>query len=443
MNTGGNASPMAAHQKPSDSPYVSVVLPCLNEEQSVGDCVDEARLALAGAGLAGEVLVVDNNSTDGSRQEALDHGARVVFEARPGYGNALLAGIEEAVGDIVVMADADLSYQLSAIPALVEPIVDGRADLVVGERLRGCAQQAMPALHRYLGTPILSFLVRRASPQITVTDSQSGFRAFRRADIMPLGLRSSGMELASEMLIKAGRAGLRIAEVPTHYRMRVGSSKLDTFSDGWRHIREILFLTPQWVLLAPGTALVLLWLALECWSLVDPFGLKLGSLTWQPVFFSGIALVLGMQCLVAGLLLADHSRTIYSTRNGRVPRPLLSMVSARRIGLATATVGLLVDVALFFVWLEAVRPPAQEEALAALAQSLIIVGASLAVISFVYPLIRTTPVDRAQRLPRSLVVGISPIADSVVRDAGATTEMAEAALSPLDGSDGRLPTTSA
>lgn len=427
---------------PSRLPYVSVVLPCYNEEASVGACVDEARRSLTEAGLAGEVLVVDNNSTDRSHEEALRHGARVVLEAQPGYGSAVRRGIDEALGDIVVMADADLSYELAAIPALVEPIILGTADFVVGERLRGCADRAMPLLHRYLGTPALSFLVRRASPQITVTDSQSGFRAFRRSDVLGLGLRSGGMELASEMLIKASRQGLRIVEVPTRYRLRVGSSKLDAFADGWRHLREILFLTPHWILLAPGAALVALWLVLESWSLVDPFGLKLGSLTWQPVFFSGIALVLGVQCLVAGLLLADHARAIYGARGALQRAPMFSMSLARRVGLASTAGGLLVDVTLFVVWLEAIRPPAQEEALAGLAQSLIIVGVSLAVISFVFPLIRSIPTDRAQPAALSPLPAVLEQTDQVTRDPKMASGLAGSAPVPFEATDKPLPAVS-
>jgi len=180
----------------TDPVLVTVVLPCLNEQGSVGECVDEAHAALLAAGMKCEVLVVDNNSTDRSIEIALAHGARVIRERRPGYGSALRAGIEAAYGDIVVMADADLTYDLSRIAQLVQPVADGSADIVLGERLSEAPRSTMPLLHRHVGTPLLTLLVRRATNGLTVTDSQSGYRAFRRDAILALGLSATGMEFA-------------------------------------------------------------------------------------------------------------------------------------------------------------------------------------------------------------------------------------------------------
>jgi glycosyltransferase involved in cell wall biosynthesis len=222
------------------SPLVSVVLPCLNEVDAVGRCIDEARQALRMASIDAEILMVDNNSTDDSAEIARLHGARVIFEPSPGYGSATRAGIRAAFGEIVVMADADLTYDLSKIECLIAPIMDNAADLVIGERLSEAPSSTMTFLHRRVGIPALTYLVKRAAHGLVVSDSQSGYRAFRRNEILDLGLTSTGMEFASEMLIRAGREGLRVTEVSTGYRDRVGESKLNTVADGWRHLRQIL-----------------------------------------------------------------------------------------------------------------------------------------------------------------------------------------------------------
>ena len=171
---------------------VSVVLPCLNEEESVGLCVHEARETLAASGLRGEVVVVDNGSTDASAEVAMSSGGRVVEEARPGYGSALLSGFDASRGEVVVMADADFTYDLGRIPELVRPVIEGRADLVVGSRLNSATRDTMPFLHRFVGTPLLTFLTARACGRRVVTDSQSGFRAFRRDALGTYGSHIDG-----------------------------------------------------------------------------------------------------------------------------------------------------------------------------------------------------------------------------------------------------------
>jgi glycosyltransferase involved in cell wall biosynthesis len=217
----------------------TVVLPCLNESASVAACVRAARRALRASGIDGEVLVVDNGSTDDSALAAREAGARVAFEPHRGYGRALRRGIAAARAPVIAIADADGTYELSRLGELLAPVLDGDADLVLGSRIAGSAPGAMPALHRYLGTPVLNHLIARTSGEPARRDSQSGFRAFRREAILALGLRGNGMELASEMLIRAARAGLRVAEVDVGYGPRIGKSKLRPISDGWRHLRAI------------------------------------------------------------------------------------------------------------------------------------------------------------------------------------------------------------
>jgi glycosyltransferase involved in cell wall biosynthesis len=229
--------PLAWRASPTDraEPLVSVVFPCLDEVEAVGRCVRRAREAMADAGLTGEVLVVDNGSSDGSREAAAATGARVLLERRRGYGAALSAGIASARGEVVVIADADGTYDLWKIPEMARRVLDGEADLVVASRLPDSCR-TIPALRRLVGVPLLNFLVSRASG-LALADSQSGFRSFRRDAMLALCLQSRGMEFASEMLVRAARAEFRIVEVAGAYEHRVGRSKLRTFADGWRHVQ--------------------------------------------------------------------------------------------------------------------------------------------------------------------------------------------------------------
>ena len=362
--------------QPTDAPAVSVVLPCLDERDSVGACVDEARSALTASGIDGEVIVVDNGSTDGSADIATAHGARLVAEPRRGYGQALRAGFAEARGRVVVMADADLTYPLDRLGDLARPVLAGDADLVLGGRLAESGRATMPVLHRRFGTPVLTFLISRASGGLAIRDSQSGFRAFRRSAVDGLGLRSTGMELASEMLIKARRAGLRVREVPMGYRTRVGQSKLATFADGWRHLRMILLLAPDLILVWPGAVLAVLGLIMTIVSLVSPTGIDLGSLRWQPVFFSTIALVLGVGAFLAGAVLAHRSDVVTADVKRRFAWVgTRSFIRAAAIfGVLSVLAGLAIDIVLFFSWVNGGEPPSRGTALASLAQTLLILG---------------------------------------------------------------------
>lgn len=217
-------------------PRVSVVLPCLDEAGGVATAVVESLEGLRIAGLSGQVIVVDNGSTDGSAAAAIAVGATVLSEPRRGYGVAIRRGLQMAHGEVVVLADADRSYDLRELGTLVHRIAEG-ADLVVGTRFGNALDAgAMPWHHRRIGTPGLNLLLAMATGR-WFCDSQSGFRAFRRDRLVHLGCSSDGMEFASEMLVMAHRAGLRIDEVPVRYRRRTGSSKLRPLDDGLRHCR--------------------------------------------------------------------------------------------------------------------------------------------------------------------------------------------------------------
>ena len=232
---------------------VSVVIPCLNEAETIAECVTRSRAVLDQSGLIGEVIVVDNGSTDGSGELARGVGAIVVEEPRRGYGSAYLAGLDVAGGDYIVMVDADLTYDFQEIPRFVEEL-DGGAQLVIGNRMESIHPGAMPRLSR-LGNPLLSGFLN-ALHRTNIHDAHCGMRALRR-DVLPLlNLRTVGMEFASEMVIRATREQLDVREVPIELHPRVGRSKLSPFRDGWRHLRVILVYNPTFLFLIPGLAML-------------------------------------------------------------------------------------------------------------------------------------------------------------------------------------------
>jgi glycosyl transferase family 2 len=306
---------------------VTVVFPCLNEELAVGSCVTAALKTMRDAGVDGSVIVVDNGSTDNSARIASEAGAAVVFEKVPGYGAALRAGIEAAQSEFVIMADADGTYELDAIPRLLVPILSGEADMVLGQRLSDATAETMPWLHRYIGTPVITFLVKKATKnKVTISDSQSGFRAFRRQEMLDLNLSSTGMEFASEMLIRSSWANFRIREVNTKYAERIGDSKLSTFSDGLRHLRQILLLSPETAAWIPGllatVAALLLWVV----AAQSTVGLgQVGSLSWVADVVAGILSIIGPLVLCTGLVLRYRAESL-GLRTAHVEAPLESLI---------------------------------------------------------------------------------------------------------------------
>src|SRR6266545_3259146 len=232
---------------------VSVVIPCLDEAETIAECVTRARGVLDESGLAGEVIVVDNGSTDGSGELARAAGALVVEEPRRGYGSAYLAGLDVARGEYIVMVDADLTYDFLEIPRFVQELQDG-AQLVVGNRMGSIAPGAMPWLSR-LGNPLLSGFLN-VLHRTNIRDVHCGMRALRR-DVLPaLNLRTVGMEFASEMVIRATRERLDVREIPIELHARVGRSKLEPFRDGWRHLRVIPVYNPTFLFLVPGAVML-------------------------------------------------------------------------------------------------------------------------------------------------------------------------------------------
>src|SRR5215208_7387292 len=245
-------SPSAA-ARASDELTLTVVIPCLNEEENITEVVTRARTVLEREGIDGEVVVADNRSEDRSAELATAAGARVVHEPRRGYGSAYMAGFAAARGRYIVMADADLTYDFEDIPRFVEHL-DAGGELVMGDRMDNIQPGAMPWMHRYIGNPVLSGILNLFF-KTGIRDAHCGMRALRR-DVLPrLDLRTPGMEFASEMVIRASKEDLDIRELPIHYHPRGGESKLSTFRDGWRHLRFLLVHSPTHLFMIPGAVM--------------------------------------------------------------------------------------------------------------------------------------------------------------------------------------------
>ena len=276
---------------------ISVVIPCLDEAETIGECVTAAQAVLEESGFAGEVIVVDNGSTDGSGDLARAAGAVVVDERRRGYGSAYLAGLAVAHGDYIVMVDADLTYDFREIPRFVHQLEQG-AQLVVGNRMQSITPGSMPWLSR-LGNPLLSGFLN-VLHRTNISDVHCGMRALRR-DVLPiLNLRTVGMEFASEMVIRATRERLDVREVPIELHPRVGNSKLSPFRDGWRHLRLILVYNPTFLFLLPGAVMLAVGslITLLVFVQVPIFGRDLQT---HSLIVGCLLVILGVQAIGLGL----------------------------------------------------------------------------------------------------------------------------------------------
>jgi glycosyltransferase involved in cell wall biosynthesis len=328
---------------------VSVVIPCLNEAENIAECVRRAQTVLADNGIDGEVVVVDNGSEDGSGEIAGAAGARVVEEPRRGYGQAYQSGFEAAGGDYIVMIDADLTYDFEEIPCFVKELDDG-AELVMGNRLQNVQPSAMSLTSR-IGNPILSGFLNLLfrSP---IGDVHCGMRAFRR-DILPrLDLRSTGMEFASEMVIRASSERIEIAELPIALHRRGGESKLSPFRDGWRHLRLMLVYSPNFLFVIPGAAMVILGV------LIDVLVLSKTSVFGRSFYIhaeiaGSLLVIVGMEVLALGLVARTYGLYFMGIHD-----PFLERMRARfklehglLLGGSILLVGLLGGIGIIADWL--------------------------------------------------------------------------------------------
>jgi glycosyltransferase involved in cell wall biosynthesis len=336
----------------SGEPEVSVVMPCLNEENSVGICVRKAKEVFAREGIRGEIIVADNGSTDCSCVVAEKAGAKVVVESQPGYGAAYLRGLEEAQGKFIVIADSDNSYNFYDIPRFLQPLRDGY-DFVIGSRFRGkMAQGAMPWLNRYVGNPILSGAFR-VFFRARLTDALCGMRALTAAAYRRMKLRTLGMEFATEMIFSALQNNLRIREIPVDYHLRAGRSKLRPFADAWRYIRFMLLYCPSWLYFIPGLSGFLLGMALQLLLLRGPFYF-LGRLwnTHLMVLAGGMS-ILSYQLLNLGVYAHTFAINQGFLKKGRIVRFVERHFSLERgifLGAILIICGFFLNLFIFLEW---------------------------------------------------------------------------------------------
>ena len=278
---------------------VSIVMPCLNEVETLARCIDKARRGIEDGGLSAEIIVADNGSTDGSQAVARELGVRVVEVSRKGYGSALIGGIDAARGRFVIMGDADDSYDFTAIAPLVEKLREGY-DLVMGNRFEGGIQSgAMVWSHRWIGNPVLTF-ISRLFFHTPVSDMHCGLRGFRKDAYDKLRLQATGMEFASEMVIKASLQKMRIAEVPVTLSPdgRSRPPHLRTWRDGWRHLRFMLLFSPRWLFLYPGLGLLAVGLGLSVALLPGPLAVGGIRLDIHTMLIAGFLALLGYQLVL-------------------------------------------------------------------------------------------------------------------------------------------------
>jgi glycosyltransferase involved in cell wall biosynthesis len=373
--------PLAQSVPRDDELVVSVVIPCLNEEQNIETCVRRAREVLDEHGIPGEVVVADNASEDRSAELAAAAGARVVTEPRRGYGSAYLAGFAAARGRYIVMADADLTYDFGYLPSFIEHL-DAGAELVMGDRMDNIHPGAMPWLHRYVGNPVLTGVLNLFF-RTGVKDAHCGMRALRREVLPRLDLRTTGMEFASEMVIRAAKVQLQIRELPIEYHPRGGESKLSSFRDGWRHLRFLLVHSPTHLFVLPGAVMAALGLLI---ALISVLNIELFGREWQlhSMVAGALLLIVGTQIVALGLCAHAYGTYFMGEKD-----PWFDRMRARfrlehglMLGGAIVLIGFALAAVIVGLWVDRGFGELSEERLAILAATAIIIGLQIFFSSF-------------------------------------------------------------
>jgi glycosyltransferase involved in cell wall biosynthesis len=402
-------------------PIVSAVMPCLNEERTLAACIRKAQQCFRELGIEGEVIVADNGSSDRSVEIATQLGARVVHQPRRGYGAALMKGIEEARGDIIVMADADESYDWLSMGQFIARIGAG-FDLVMGNRFKGGIERgAMPPLHRYLGNPVLSALARIIH-RAPIGDFHCGMRAFTKAAYSRMRLRTTGMEFATEMVVNSVRAGLKIAEVPTNLRPdgRNRPPHLRSFRDGWRHLRFIFTYAPNYLYLAPGGLMMLMGLALVAALARGPI-IVAGQYVGIHFLALGCVLTLtGYNIVHLGVIAKVIAASQIAQAGSRISRWALNAFTLEGGLIAGALMflaGLAIDGAILWKWLEHGGGPQEESVhIAFVATLLIVLGLNIVFSSF---LLNMFAADQRERFTDD-VGAVSPVAPAAEATPGSS-----------------------
>ncbi len=382
----------------SSSPLVSVVIPCLDEAETIAECVRKAWRGIAASGLAGEVLVVDNGSTDGTPELAARAGARVVHESRRGYGSAYLRGFGEARGRYLVMGDGDGSYDFEDVPRFVAPLHKGDADLVMGSRLKGnILPGAMPWSHRWIGNPILSGMLRLFY-RTRVSDSHCGMRSFTRAALERMALRTTGMELASEIVVAALRSRLRLDEIPITYHPRGGVSKLNGLRDAWRHVRFMLLFSPSHLFLLPGLLLCAAGVLLV--ALLGGGPRELFGRVWDyhALLFGCLAVILGYNLVLFDVFAKSFSMAAGLARPRQWLARLLAAFTLERgvlLGGLAFAAGLALEGKILLDWVRSGYGPLMAVRGIVVGMTMMVLGSQTAFASFLLGLTQLSRQDRA------------------------------------------------
>ncbi len=360
---------------------LSVIIPCLNEADNIVQCVRSARNAMDLAGIYGEVIVADNDSEDESAQLAEAAGADVVHEFRRGYGSAYMAGFAAASGTYVLMADADLTYDFDEIPNFLREL-QGGGDMVIGNRMEHIHPGAMPWHHRYIGNPLLSGLLNVLF-HTGVSDAHCGMRAFRRDRLELLQLRTTGMEFASEMVVRAAKEKLAIREIPIEYHPRGGESKLSSFRDGWRHLRFLLLHSPNHLFILPGALMAMLGALVSLTVLAH---LHVLARPWDLHTLIGGSLLLIVGAQLVGLGLCAHAYATYFMGERDAwfdrARERLRLEHGLILGSAIALVGLTMMVVIVLDWARHGFGSLSQEQVAIFAATLLVLGIQIVFTSF-------------------------------------------------------------
>jgi hypothetical protein len=376
-----SAPPETPDVADAETPLVSVVIPCLNEAENIESCVHAALEAIVRMGVHGEVVVADNDSEDDSARLAERAGARVVVERRRGYGSAYLAGFEASHGRYIVMADADLTYDFDEIPRFVAALEDG-AEMVIGDRMDNIQPGAMPWLHQYIGNPILTGLLNLFF-RTGISDAHCGMRALRREVLPRLDLRTTGMEFASEMVIRASKEKLKIAEFPIEYHPRGGESKLSSFRDGWRHLRFLLVHSPNHLFILPGAVLAGVG---GLFLVLVESGLHLFGRAWgvHAIIGGALLMIMGTQILALGLCAHAYGTYFMGERDPWFDqmRERFRLEHGLLLGGLFIAMGLAVGGLILATWISHGFGSLSDERLAVVAASVIIVGIQIFFSSF-------------------------------------------------------------
>ncbi len=352
---------------------VSLIIPAMDEEETIGECIRRSKAVFDEMGIEGEVIVADS-SGDATPKIARSLGAEVIRPEKLGYGNAYLAGFEHARGKYVVIMDGDLTYDPREMPEFIRLLAEGKADFVIGTRLKGQIEAgAMPAIHRYIGNPLLTWILNLLFGA-GISDAHCGMRAISREALEKLNLRAEGMEFASEMVIEASRKKLRISEVPITYHPRKGASKLHSFSDGWRHLRFMILYRPTPFLLVPGSVALLLGLALTVLVLMQAPDQELRG---HSLILGSMLLIIGYQTLLSGVYIAAFGRTYGVEGPGRLAKMLNSYHSLEKelfVGMALLLIGVILGLDVIHRWMGAGYGSLQEMEKSVMAMVLTIMG---------------------------------------------------------------------